>query len=244
MDAIFKALNDPARRELLDSLRRKDGQTLTELESVLDMSRFGVMKHLKVLEAASLITSRKTGRFKHHYLNAVPLQEVIDRWIEPLIAKPAARGLIDLKRQLETTDMPLDTSDKPDFVHRVYINASRDAVWTALTDGDATRRYYFGTRLTGPLTDGSDYAYLDDGGRPMLSGRVLSVVPSERLEMTFEPGWTDLPPSRTVFGLSEDGGQTVLTLEHFDLPPDADGIRDGWARILSDLKTLLEREAL
>jgi len=95
MDAIFKALNDPARRALLDSLRAKDGQTLTELEEQLDMSRFGVMKHLKVLEDAHLITTRKSGRFKHHYLNALPLQEVIDHWIEPFWhARQRAMSLI------------------------------------------------------------------------------------------------------------------------------------------------------
>ena len=81
MDAIFKALNDPARRALLDSLREQDGQSLSDLEEVLAMTRFGVMKHLKVLEDANLIVTRKVGRFKYHYLNAVPLQEVIDRWI-------------------------------------------------------------------------------------------------------------------------------------------------------------------
>ncbi|MCY4335423.1 MAG: helix-turn-helix domain-containing protein [Litoreibacter sp.] len=101
MDAIFKALNDAARRDILDSLRKKDGQTLSELEPQFDMTRFGVMKHLAVLEEAKLITTKKVGRFKHHYLNALPLQEVIDRWIEPLLAKPTARGVLDLKAKLE-----------------------------------------------------------------------------------------------------------------------------------------------
>ncbi len=91
MDAIFKALNDPARRALLDSLRAKDGQTLTELEEQIDMTRFGVMKHLKVLEEAHLVVTTKVGRFKYHYLNVLPLQEMLDRWIEPLLARPAAR---------------------------------------------------------------------------------------------------------------------------------------------------------
>jgi len=74
MDEIFKALNDPARRALLDALRMQDGQTLGELETVLDMTRFGVMKHLKVLETANLIIPRKVGRFKHHYLNPLPFR--------------------------------------------------------------------------------------------------------------------------------------------------------------------------
>lgn len=103
MDTIFKALADSTRRELLDALRRKDGQTLTELEAASDLSRFGIMKHLKLLEEAGLVVTVKKGRFKYHYLNAVPLQEVIDRWIEPLVAKPAARAVLDLKAKLEGT---------------------------------------------------------------------------------------------------------------------------------------------
>ena len=121
MDAIFKALNDPARRALLDSLRAKEGQTLSDLESQLDMTRFGVMKHLKVLEEANLITSKKSGRFKYHYLNAVPLQEVIDRWIEPLLAKPVARGILTLKTHLEGDRPMLDAEIKPDFIHQTGV---------------------------------------------------------------------------------------------------------------------------
>ena len=106
MDAIFKALADDTRRLILDVLRERDGQTLQELEESLagqgvEMTRFGVMKHLKVLEAASLVISRKQGRFKYHHLNVVPLQEVIDRWIEPLTQKPLARATLDLKAKLE-----------------------------------------------------------------------------------------------------------------------------------------------
>lgn len=106
MDAIFKALADDTRRRILDVLHEKDGQTLGELEKSIakagfEMTRFGVMKHLKVLEAASLVVSRKQGRFKYHFLNVVPLQQVIDRWIEPLTQKPLARATLDLKAKLE-----------------------------------------------------------------------------------------------------------------------------------------------
>ena len=110
MDAIFKALNDPARRALLDSLRQTDGQSLSDLEEQLDMSRFGVMKHLRVLEDAHLVIWRKEGRFKYHYLNALPLQEMLDRWVAPFL-RPQAQMMSDLKSRLER-----DTAmGKPDW---------------------------------------------------------------------------------------------------------------------------------
>ncbi|MBL9059062.1 MAG: helix-turn-helix transcriptional regulator, partial [Mangrovicoccus sp.] len=143
MDAIFKALNDPARRAILDALRERDGQTLGELEARFPMSRFGVMKHLRVLEDAGLITTRKRGRFKDHYLNALPLQEVIDRWIEPLIATPAARAVLDLKARLEGSPMDQTTVTKPDYVMSTFIRCSRDALWEALRSPEAVPHYHF-----------------------------------------------------------------------------------------------------
>jgi DNA-binding transcriptional ArsR family regulator len=102
-------------------LRQKDSQTLTELESSLDMTRFGAMKHLKLLEDANLIVTRKSGRFKYHYLNAVPLQEVMDRWDAPFL-QPQTKALSDLKFKLEK-----DTKmSKPDFMMQTFIRCSQD----------------------------------------------------------------------------------------------------------------------
>jgi DNA-binding transcriptional ArsR family regulator len=100
VDEVFKALADPSRRHLLDRLRKRDGQTLSELCSELDMTRFGAMKHLRVLEGARLITTQKVGREKLHFLNPVPIQLIYDRWVSNY-AKPIARGLTKLKRDLE-----------------------------------------------------------------------------------------------------------------------------------------------
>ena len=100
MDEVFKALADPTRRQLLDELYKRDGQTLTELESRLPMSRFGVMKHLKVLEEAHLVTTQKRGREKLHFLNPVPIRLVHDRWVSKY-AEPWAATLTGLKRRLE-----------------------------------------------------------------------------------------------------------------------------------------------
>lgn len=100
MDEVFKALGDPTRRELLDRLYERDGQSLSALESRLPMSRFGVMKHLRVLEDARLVVTRRRGREKLHYLNPVPIRLVYERWVSKY-AEPWASALTGLKRELE-----------------------------------------------------------------------------------------------------------------------------------------------
>src|SRR4051795_8078995 len=104
MDAVFKAMADPTRRSLLDELYRQDGQTLTSLEGRLPMTRFGVMKHLRLLEEAGLITTRRQGREKLHFLNPVPIQLVHDRWVSKY-AEPWAAALTNIKRRLEEEAM-------------------------------------------------------------------------------------------------------------------------------------------
>jgi DNA-binding transcriptional ArsR family regulator len=100
MDAVFKALADPTRRSLLDQLYEQDGQTLTALERGLPMTRIGVMKHLRVLETAGLVTTRRRGREKLHFLNPVPIRLVHDRWVSKY-AEPWAATLTGLKKELE-----------------------------------------------------------------------------------------------------------------------------------------------
>jgi DNA-binding transcriptional ArsR family regulator len=100
LHSVFRALADPTRRFLLDLLFERDGRTLTELESELAMSRFGVMKHLKVLEEADLVVTRRSGREKHHFLNPVPIRLIHDRWIDKYTERNVS-ALLDLKNQLE-----------------------------------------------------------------------------------------------------------------------------------------------
>ena len=241
MDAIFKALNDPTRRHVLDLLRETDGQTLSELEAQVEMSRFGLMKHLGVLEEAGLITAVKRGRFKHHYLNAVPLQEVMDRWIEPLVAGPMVRGMIALKQRLE---QPMkDVTPRPDYVHQVFIRCTAEDLWTALTDPAQIARYHFLTKTI--AVDGDALRYLDEDGETMLTCRTVIEEPPHRLETTFEPHPREgSAPSRTVFTINEaPAGHCALTVEHYDLTHPVvpgRGIADGWPRWASGLKTFLE----
>jgi DNA-binding transcriptional ArsR family regulator len=109
-DRVFKALADPTRRFLLDMLYTRDGRTLTELESELEMTRFGVMKHLRILEDAGLITTRREGREKRHFLNPVPIRLIHDRWIDKYTERRVS-ALIDLKHALESSSSSSSTSE-------------------------------------------------------------------------------------------------------------------------------------
>lgn len=240
MDAIFKALNDPIRRAMLDSLRAKDGQTLSDLEPQFDMTRFGVMKHLGLLETAGLITTKKVGRFKHHYLNAVPLQEVTDRWIEPLLAAPTARGLLDIKAKLEGENT---MTDQPDFRHQTVISCTQDALWDALTKADQMAQYHFACdAATGDAVEGQPMDMLRKDGSLMLRQTTISLTPKTRIESTFEPHWGDAmnAHSRIVFEIRPEGDHCFLTCEHYDIPAGQDGVREGWVRHTSSLKSWLE----
>lgn len=242
MDAILKALSDKTRRDLLDRLRERDGRTLTELEASLGMTRFGVMKHLKILEAAGLVLTHKSGRFKYHYLNAAPLQMVVDRWIEPLTRAASTRALLDFKSELEGANAMSASSPKPNFMLETYIAATPERIWEALTSAELSKHYYIaGAAIHGDLTTGGAYEYLTPDGKVMLSGEIISAEPPKRLEMTFLPGWgANAKASRNVYEIEAVGENSKLTILHFDIPPGNDGVKQGWAKIAAGLKTLLE----
>ncbi|MEO1330888.1 MAG: helix-turn-helix domain-containing protein [Pseudomonadota bacterium] len=247
MDKVFKALSDPARRALLDLLRSRDGRTLGELEKGLaeagfEMTRFGVMKHLKTLEEAGLVLTRKAGRFKHHHLNALPLQEAIDRWIEPFRVRPLVRSMIDLKTQLEEART---MSEKPDFVIQTFIKCGRDALWDALTDPERIAAHHFAANAAEATPEGG-HRVLTPEGAPMLTQKLIRAEPKSRLELSFEPHWfgPDAPASKIAFLIEEEGSGVdavcKLTCEHYALPPGQEGVREGWARHLASLKSWLE----
>jgi DNA-binding transcriptional ArsR family regulator/uncharacterized protein YndB with AHSA1/START domain len=242
MDTIFKALGDPTRRTIMDLLRVKDGQSVTDLEEQLEMTRFGVMKHLKLLEEAGLVVSIKRGRFKYHYLNAVPLQEVIDRWIDPLIAKPAAKALLALKSTLEGTTQMSETA-KPDFVLETFIRTTRDALWDALTTADLMAAYHFACEtVRGDAKVGKKTEFILPDGSPMLVHETLALDPKSRIELTFEPHFfgPDAPASRCIYRIAEEGPVCKLTCEHYELPASQEGVAEGWARWAASLKSYLE----
>src|SRR6185437_12457517 len=150
MDEVFKALADPTRRALLDELFRQDGQSLTELGARLPtMTRFGVMKHLKVLEEARLITTKRRGREKLHFLNPVPIRLVHDRWVSKYTA-PWAATLTGLKQTLEG-------GQQMEKVFEIYIKTTPEQLWEAITDPELRSRYSFGVRTESDYAPGSAY---------------------------------------------------------------------------------------
>ena len=147
MDDVFKALADANRRRLLDRLNERNGQTLRELCGGLAMARQSVSKHLAVLEAANLVSTKRRGREKLHFLNPVPINAIAERWMSQY-DRARAIALADLKDALEHHTM--DNT----FVYTTYINATPERLWTALTDPAFTRRYWgvtLAVRLAGRL---------------------------------------------------------------------------------------------
>jgi DNA-binding transcriptional ArsR family regulator/uncharacterized protein YndB with AHSA1/START domain len=136
VDEVFRALADPSRRRLLDSLNSRNGQTLRELCAGLEMARQSVSKHLAILEEAGLVTTVWRGREKLHYLNAAPISDIAERWINRYDAGRVA-ALSDLKKALEETPM-----SKPEFVYTTYIRTTPEQLWRGLTDPAFTRRYW------------------------------------------------------------------------------------------------------
>lgn len=248
MDDVFKALADPSRRALLDRLFERDGQTLTELCVHLPgMTRFGVMSHVDVLERAGLVTTHKVGREKRHYLNPVPIREVADRWMSRYSA-PIAGAMVSIRRQLEQEDPPMaETPDRaPDHVYVTYIRATPDAIWRAITDGDETVRYYYGTRFETTLAPGSAFRYTYADGSVAADGQILAVEPGRSLAMSFQARWSpeliEEGPVRMTWLIEPAGpGACKLSVIHEGMGPKTTAeFTPGIAFIASGLKSVLE----
>jgi uncharacterized protein YndB with AHSA1/START domain len=237
MDAVFRALAHPTRRGLLDELFKRDGQTLSELERQFRMTRFGVMKHLRLLEEANLVTTKRRGREKLHFLNPVPIRLVHDRWVSKY-AEPWAARLSGLKHELEEESM--------EKVFEVYIRTTPERLWEALTDSDMRRQYSFGLAVSSEWTPGSRFEQRGpDGTGVFAEGEILEVDPPRRLVQTMVPLWSEEikrePPSRITLEIEPRRDLCRLTVTHDGLREDANNeLYGGWPMILSSLKSLLE----
>ena len=237
MDAVFRALGDPTRRRLLDTLFKKDGQSLTALEARLPMTRIGVMKHLRILETAGLVTTKRRGREKLHFLNAVPIRLVHDRWVSKY-AEPWAAALSGLKTTLEEGTM--------EKVFEIYIKTTPERLWEAITDGDLRQKYNFGVGINSDWSPGSRYESVHPGaGITIAEGENLEVEPPRRLVQSFNALWGDdvkaEGTSRVTWEIEQIADSCRLTVTHDQLREDAnEQLYGGWPMILSGLKTLLE----
>ncbi len=242
MDAVFKALADPSRRALLDALFAEDGQSLSALEARLPMTRFGVAKHLKVLEHAGLVVSRKQGRERLHHLNPVPLQQIQERWVSKY-AERWSQAQIGLKHAIEEETM----SEGQTHVYELYIRATPERVWQGITDDELTRQYYFGSPVTSDWTPGARFEMTapHDPSEVWVDGEVLEVDPPRRLVQTFRAHWDaemeQQEPSRLTWEIEPQGEACRLRVTHDGLSAaSARQVSGGWPQILSGLKTLLE----
>ena len=268
MDAVFRALSDPARRRLLDRLNQRNGLTVTELKEGMGMTRQSVSKHLDILEAAELVTTMRRGREKLHFLNAAPINDIADRWISSY-DRARAKALSDLKMALEATTPMGPANDPTTFVYSTYIQATPERVWRGLTDPEFTRRYWRhpsagGVSMASDWQKGSAYDLAYDEASLVIEDPeqvVLESDPYRRLAYTwhtFTPEWASLhgfdeeiaaswraePRSKVAFDIEETGpGVVKLTVVHDGFGQGSEvlkGVSSGWPAVLASLKTLLE----
>jgi uncharacterized protein YndB with AHSA1/START domain/DNA-binding transcriptional ArsR family regulator len=254
MDAVFKALADPTRRGLLDELFKQDGQTLSALEARVEMTRFGVMKHLAVLEDAGLVTTQRRGREKLHYLNTVPIRLAHDRWVSKY-AEPWAATLSRLKADLEDSTMQTVKTvswaqgtapvAEGTAVFEVFIKTTPERLWHAITDPEQRRKYSFGVETHSDWSVGSSYRAGVPGVVDIASGENVEVDPPRLLVQTFNALWSDdvraQGTTRVTWEIEPVGSSCRLTVIHDQLPAGANAeLYGGWPMILSGLKTLLE----
>ena len=236
MEKVFRALADPTRRRLLDALHKEDGQTLGALEGRFRMTRFGVMKHLKLLEEAGLVVTKRQGREKLHFLNPIPIRLVHDRWVSKY-AEPWASGLTRLKNKLE---------ERMEKVFEIYIKTTPDRLWEAITDTEVRSKYNFGVRIHSDWKRGSTYETSHpQSGAPLGEGEILEVDLPRRLVQTMRALWGEdvktEGTSRVTWEIEPVGDSCRLTVTHDQLREGAnEQLYGGWPMILSGLKTWLE----
>jgi DNA-binding transcriptional ArsR family regulator/uncharacterized protein YndB with AHSA1/START domain len=255
MDEVFRALADPTRRLLLDSLNERNGQTLRELCAGLEMARQSVSKHLAILEAANLVTTVRRGREKLHYLNAAPINEMSERWINRY-DQERVHALADLKRALEETTM-----QKHSFAYTTYIKTTPERLWQALTEPAFTERYW-NTTFETDWKVGSAMTWHNHGVTIVDPEQVvLESEPYRRLSYTWHTFTPELAEvhevltdevlaeaaaegrSKVTFEIEPLDGLCKLAVVHEGFAPGStvlELITGGWPHVLSDLKTLLE----
>ena len=238
VEAMFRALADTTRRQLLDELFRRDGQTLNALASRFPMTRIAVSKHLRLLEDAGVVVTQWRGREKLHFLNAVPIQQLYDRWVGKYTQAWAA-GLVELKKELES-----QVDGAVEKVFEIYIRTTPERLWQAITDPQTRAKFQFGAHVHSDWTVGSPYR-VAHGEHSLIEGDNLEVDPPNRLVQTYHAVWdNDISgqgTSRVTWSIEPAGDSCRLLVTHDQLPAGADEhLYGGWPMVLSGLKTWLE----
>ena len=232
---VFKALADETRRALLDELFREDGQTLRALQERFAMTRFGVMKHLKILEEAGLVVTRRRGREKLHFLNPVPIRLVHDRWVSKY-AEPWTAALSDLKARLEK---PMEK------IYEIYIRTTPERLWDAITNDEIRSKYNFGCAVSTVGEPGSRFEQTTPDGHLLGEGVNVEVEPPRRLVQSMVLLYSEEVKSegtsRVTWEIKPVGDSCRLTVTHDQMRDGAnEQLYGGWPMILSGLKTWLE----
>ena len=255
-DLIFRALADKSRRELLDRIHGRAGQSLNELCQGLAMTRPAVAKHLRILEEANLVSFQRRGREKLHYLNPVPINDIAERWIGKF-ERPRLRALSDLKESLEVAPAKevfagankverKPTMAESRFHYVTYIRAAPDKVWEALTSAEMMKSYFFGLRFEAELKTGGSWRRLSPDGALMTEGEILEFNPPSRLVMS----WRNAEPekkaegfSRCVMDLAPAGAATKLTVTQsigVENSKLIEAVAQAWPEVMSNLTSYLE----
>jgi uncharacterized protein YndB with AHSA1/START domain/DNA-binding transcriptional ArsR family regulator len=239
MDAVFKALADPTRRQLLDRLRERNGQTLGELCERLQMARQSATQHLDVIVRANLVTVVRRGRERLHYLNPAPIHQIQERWISGFDT-PRLSAISAIKARAEEYAVTSSPVPVPTYVYVTYIRASAEQVWHALTDADLSASYW-GHANVSDWEPGSRWEHrrIDGSGQADVVGRVLETVPNTRLSITFGES---ADASIVTFLIEPHLDIVRLTVTHEKIV-DKDALAQvsrGWPAVLANLKSLLE----
>jgi uncharacterized protein YndB with AHSA1/START domain/DNA-binding transcriptional ArsR family regulator len=243
-DAVFRALADASRRQLLDRLHQKNGRTLGDLCEGLDMTRQAVAKHLTILDEANLVSWKRHGREKLHFINLVPISEIAERWIRKFERRHRA-ALSALKNKLEGE--AVTNARKSSFVYVTYIRATTERLWSALTSQEFAQQYCRGAYPNADWKIGGSWELILPDGRVCDAGEIVTFEPFKRLGIRwrneFKPelkaeGW-----SLCTMEIESVGDAVKLTVIHSierEGSKFIDAVSSGWPQVLSNLKSLLE----
>jgi uncharacterized protein YndB with AHSA1/START domain/DNA-binding transcriptional ArsR family regulator len=230
----------------LDALFARDGQTLGSLVAQLEMTRFGVMKHLRVLEDAGLVVTRRAGREKLHYLNPVPIRNLHDRWISKY-AEPWVSALTALRAELEQPMANSTETETRTHVFQIYIRCTPEQLWDGITSSALTKRYFHETTIESTWEPGASVVYRNDDGSRAVEGEVIACDRPRTLSYSwrvlYDSQAAKETPSRVAWEIEAMGESCRLTLTHDEFPEGSvvfDNVGEGWPPLLSSLKSLIE----